>query len=122
MISVIEKLYMAGLFSPVQFIGERKGTLTLIVASIFYFYDEDVINNYKQQINNITANVDFDSWSSDVGSFDRVPGSPQQTFTEGIINAEEHRVITYIRNVDSLWNLGTKKYEPEKKPPWSNPE
>ncbi|WP_253073410.1 hypothetical protein [Sodalis ligni] len=36
-INVIENIYMAGLLSPIQFIGERKGTLTVIVAAKFYY-------------------------------------------------------------------------------------
>lgn len=36
-IEVVEKLYMKSLLSPVQFIGERKGSLNVIVAAKFYF-------------------------------------------------------------------------------------
>jgi hypothetical protein len=111
-ISAIEQLYMAGLFSPVQFIGERKGMLTLIVAAKFYYHGTaDIISSYKKLVNNISENLEADCWPSDIGSFDRAPGD-HQCFTKGIISAEEHRVITYLKNIDSLWNLGTKKFKP----------
>lgn len=110
-ISVIEKLYIAGLLSPVQFIGERKGLLTLIVASRFYYHGkEDIINSYKKQVNDVSTNIEFDSWPSDVGSFDRVPMGEHLCILGGIIAAEEHRVLTYLKNIDSLWMLGTKEY------------
>lgn len=112
-ISAIEQIYMAGLLSPVQFIGERKGVLTLIIAAKFYYRGiEDVLVKYKQQISKISANLSFDSWVSEVGSFDRAPGSSHQCTLEGIIADEEYKVITYLKNIDLLWNLGTKKFEP----------
>ena len=113
-IPVIERLYISGLLSPVQFIGERKGVLTLIVAARFYSHGtEDIINSYKSKVNNISANLEFDSWPSEVGSFDRVPMGEHQCVLEGIISAEEHRVLTYLKNIDSLWTLGTKEYSPK---------
>jgi hypothetical protein len=111
--SAIERIYISGLLSPVQFIGERKGMLTVIVAARFYYHGkEEVLTNYKQQIGNISHNLGFDSWLSKVGSFDRAPGSSHQCIVEGIISDQEHRVITYLRNIDSLWNLGTKEFVP----------
>lgn len=106
----IEKIYMAGHLSPVQFIGERKGFLTVIVAARFYFYDsEQILSNYKQQINEISQSLD-DTWPSDIGSFDRAYGSEHQCINEGIIADNEYRVLTYIKNIDSLWGLGIKEY------------
>jgi hypothetical protein len=120
-ILAIERLYMAGLFSPVQFIGERKGSLTLIVAAKFYFRDtEDFFEKYKRQVQDAIGNIEGDWWNSTVGSFDRQLGSSHQCITEGIIAADDHRVLTYLRNIDSLWNLGTKQYAPsEPKEPWA---
>lgn len=111
-IEAIEKIYMAGLLSPVQFIGERKGTLTVIVAARFYYYGSDSdIRNYSQAIEQIAQSID-DPWPSEVGSFDRAPGSEHQCFPHGLINDAEHKVITYLKNIDSLWGLGTKAYKP----------
>lgn len=111
-IEVIERIYMAGLLSPVQFIGERKGTLTAIVAARFYFSGTKVQTEaYRDAIEEIAQDID-DPWTVELGSFDRSPGSPQQTFFEGIISDTNHRVGLYLANIDSLWGLGTKTYMP----------
>ncbi|CAM8069094.1 hypothetical protein ATHEMM101B_21425 [Atlantibacter hermannii] len=111
-IDVIEHIYMAGLLSPIQFIGERKGTLTVIVAANFFFGGVEA-PEFERKIQTICNKaIQNDSWHVEVGMFDRAPGSPHQTDTAGIINAEKHRVITYLRNIDSLWQLGTKSFSP----------
>lgn len=110
-IEAIEQIYLEGLLSPVQFIGERKGNLTVIVAALFYSKGtEQTISSYKQKIDSISQNLD-DAWPSEVRCFDRAPGSKHQCFPEGIINDSEHKVIIYLKNIDSLWNLGTKNYQ-----------
>ena len=111
-IEVLEGIYMAGLLSPIQFIGERKGTLTVIVAAKFYYADREAsLDEYIRRLNDISANTsNRDSWPAEVGMFDRSPGSPHQTEVRGLISADEHRVIIYLRNIDSLWSLGTKDY------------
>lgn len=112
-ISVVERLYMSGLLSPVQFIGERKGGLTVIVAARFYFQgSEEDTEQYRRQIQGICRSVEGDSWPVNLGSFDRHPDSPGQTFPGDIINDEEQKVTTYLRNIDNLWRLGTKPYAP----------
>ncbi len=113
-IEVVEAIYMAGLLSPVQFIGERKGILTVIVAAKFYFaYSEEVLDVYVQKLKEIAGKpAHGDWWSAEIGMFDRSPGSPHQTEVKGLIMANEHRVITYLRNIDSLWSLGTKPFVP----------
>jgi hypothetical protein len=110
-IEAVERIYMAGLLSPVQFIGERKGGLTAIVAAKFYFAaSETGIETYARAIADITQSLD-DPWPVEVGSFDRHPGSPHQNFYEGLISADDHRVGLYLANIDSLWRLGTKPYQ-----------
>lgn len=114
-IDAIERLYFAGLLSPVQFVGERKGNLTVVVAARFYWIGSDQdIESYRNSVFEIAQNLDADSWCSNVGSFDRSPGSPHQTFAEGLINDTEHKVNTYLRNIDNLWNLGTVDFDPRK--------
>ena len=113
-IQLIEHIYMAGLLSPVQFIGERKGNLTVIVAAKFY-YDgkKEKLESYVEQLKEIALNpVHGDSWPVEVGMFDRSPGTPHQTEVGPLIADEEHKVITYLRNIDSLWSLGTRPYVP----------
>ncbi|MEB7926151.1 hypothetical protein NGJ69_20970 [Atlantibacter hermannii] len=111
-IDVIEHIYMAGLLSPIQFIGERKGILTVIVAANFYFGGIES-HEFESKIQTVCGKaIQNDSWDVEVGMFDRSLGSPHQTDTAGIISAEAHRVITYLRNIDSLWQLGTKSFSP----------
>lgn len=114
-ISVIEEIYMAGLLSPVQFVGECKGMLTVIVAAKFYYaHDETSLDLYTRQLNDISENARHgDCWPTKVGMFDRAPGIIHQTEVRGLISADEHRVVTYLRNIDSLWSLGTKPYVPK---------
>ncbi len=116
-INVIENIYMAGLLSPVQFIGERKGSLTVIVAAKFYFGGTPDISDYQKQLQKICdKSTDGDFWPVEIGMFDRSPGfppnSPHQTEVCGLINDEFHRVVTYLRNIDSLWGVGTKPFTP----------
>lgn len=113
-VSIVEAIYMAGLLSPIQFIGERKGTLTVIVAAIFYYaHSEASLDAYIRQLNEISGKSNHgDSWPTEVGMFDRSLGSPHQTELLGLIMAQERRVITYLRNIDSLWSLGTKPFVP----------
>lgn len=122
-IDAIERIYMAGLLSPVQFIGERKGSLYAIVAAKFFFLgSEEDSKAYEKAIEAITQDQP-DTWTAYVGSFDRSPGSPHQTQLEAIISDHEHRVGLYLANIDSLWRLGTKpfvqsaRWDPEDMPP-----
>lgn len=111
-INVVERIYLAGLLSPIQFVGERKGFFTAIVAARFYYWgEEQIIESYTQALANVVRTAVSDSWTTEVGLFDRSPGSPHQTDLKGLIAASEHRSITYVRNIDSLWNLGTKPPE-----------
>lgn len=111
-IDAVERIYMAGLLSPVQFIGERKGGLTLVVAARFYWSVE--IEDYKRAVEAATAPMD-DYWPVTIGMFDRSPGAMQmnwhQTESQGLINDKDHRVNLYLANIDSLWALGTKPYQ-----------
>jgi hypothetical protein len=115
-IEVVERIYMAGLLSPIQFIGERKGSLTVIVAARFRFeHDTGVFEDYARQVNDLsTAPAHGDSWPAEIGFFDRSPHfspmDPHQTEVKGLIHDEPHRVVTYLRHIDSLWSLGTKPY------------
>jgi hypothetical protein len=125
-IEAVERIYMAGLLSPIQFIGERKGGLTAIVAAKFYWSrSEAESGSYAREIEDISQGLISgigDSWPSEVGCFDRSPGNPHQNFAKRIIAAEEHRVTTYLTNIDSLWRLGTKPYVPKvSEPEWSPP-
>jgi hypothetical protein len=109
-IKVIERIYMRGLLSPIQFVGEHKGCLTVIVAAKFFFWGaKESTSSYNRELESIVRTaVPEDAWSTDVGLFDRSPGPPHQTNLKHLIASTEHRSITYVRNIDSLWSLGTR--------------
>lgn len=107
-IQAVEAIYMAGLLSPVQFIGERKGMLHVIVAAKFYWGGANM-EQYREQIEEIAQRLD-DPWTVEIGSFDRSLGSPHQCDTVGIVADSEDHVLTYFRSIDHLWCLGTKPY------------
>lgn len=111
-IPVIEKIYMKSLLSPVQFIGERKGTLTVLVAAKFHFgIDHNSLRAYKAALQEEANEVNGDYWNVELGMFDRSEVD-HQTEVEGIINDRDFKVKTYLRSIDFLWNLGTRAYVP----------
>lgn len=113
-IDVIERIYMAGLLSPIQFIGERKGFLTVILAAKFFFgLADSEREGYQAQLQQL-AEPENDYWNVEIGSFDRHDRSAQgrQTIVAPIISANEEVVFTYLKNIDNLWALGTKSWRP----------
>ena len=110
-IPCIEKLMLAGLLSPVVFIGERKGSLTLIVDSEFIASKgQSGLDSYKRSIQAIANDLDGDVWDVRLGHYYR---SSKDGFAEtvddaGIINASKQKVATYLQNIDNLWTLGLK--------------
>lgn len=109
-IDVIERIYLAGLLPPVQFIGEHKACLTVVVAAKFLFgVDEPAMESYNCELKNtVQMAIPDDWWSIDIGSFDRSPASPHQTDLKKLLDDTEYRGVTYARNIDFLWNLGTR--------------
>lgn len=109
-IEAVERIYLAGLLSPVQFIGERKGSLTVIVAARFWSYNEAEFNTYKERVQALIQPMD-DYWPLEIGIFDR-SGARHTNWHQndplGIINDQTHKVNVYLSNIDALWNLGTK--------------
>lgn len=113
-VDVIERIYMAGLLSPIQFIGERKGFLTVMLAARFFFnLTGGEREAYQAQLQEL-AEPENDYWNVEIGSFDRHDRSAQghQTIVAPIISANEEVVFTYLKNIDNLWALGTKPWQP----------
>ncbi|MGB0506883.1 MAG: hypothetical protein ACPGGK_11875 [Pikeienuella sp.] len=112
-IYAIEQLYIQGLLAPIQFIGERKAYLSIVVAAKFWCNAEkDTGRLYKEKVSSIAANVAGDHWNLQLGFFDRV-GPHHQTELPGMIACTEEQEDTYLRNIDNLWRLGTKKFSPQ---------
>ena len=109
-IPVLENLYFAGLLYPVQFVGERTGGITAILAAKHCFANsQEDFENYKAKFAKIAGEVDEDWWSTDFGLFDKtlVDGNPHQTDLMGLIADREKKVDTYVRNIDNLWSIGS---------------
>jgi len=118
-ISVIERLYVNGLLFPVQFIGERKGMLTAILASNFWYSGTEAkLKAYQSQFEKLSGYVEDDWWNTEFGMFDKslVHGAPHQTDLKGIINDGAEKVDTYVRNIDNLWSIGSKPFSVQQKP------
>ncbi len=113
-ITVIEALYMADLLAPVQFIGERKAFLTIIIAARTWSYGI-TLEEYQKRAEAVVlaALNNQDYWNVEVGIFDRSEGSPHQRDTMSIIAAPYFQVSSYMVAIDAMWSLGTKPFAPK---------
>lgn len=95
---VIERLHAAGLLAPVRFIGERKGSVT-VICDPTTDYGAGGFDRYCQLVEKMTCTDDGDEWSVEVmqGIGD---GSGQ------IINDSKARVDGYLRGIEASWTLG----------------
>ncbi|MCC2976244.1 hypothetical protein LK533_06095 [Sphingomonas sp. PL-96] len=113
-INVVERIYMAGLLSPVQFIGERKGGLSIVLAARYYCGSGDDYRGaeFAKLVSPIVSDVDGDSWNLELGCFDRHDTSARghQTELPSIIQDKDEVAFTYLKNIDNLWRLGTKEW------------
>lgn len=108
-IRLVEQLHMHGLLWPVVFIGERKGTVTVLL-----WQDVDPVaerSDWYDVVKELAQNgVECDVWNADFGAFHRDPGQHQRlTDPGGIINDRTELVVTYLQTIDVLWQLGEKK-------------
>jgi len=112
-IEAVECLYMHDLLAPVQFVGERKGTLSLILAARGLSYMGLTWDQYKARAQEAINQMSHgDWWPVEIGSFDRRPGNPHQNDPGCIVQADVHRVEAYLLSIDTLWNLGTRPWQP----------
>ena len=115
-IEVVERIYMAGLLSPVQFIGERKGGLSIVLAARYYCGSSDDYRGaeFTKQVSQIVSDIQGDSWNLEIGCFDRhdISARGHQTELPSIIQDDDEISFTYLRNIDNLWKLGTKDWRP----------
>jgi hypothetical protein len=112
---VVERIYMAGLLSPIQFIGERKGGLSVVLAARYCGWTDDFRGTeFSKQVSPLLSDIAGDSWCLDVGSFDRHDSNAQghQTRLPSIIQDNDEVAFTYLKNIDNLWKLGTKDWQP----------
>ena len=107
-IGFIEQLHMHALLWPVVFIGERKGTLTVLL-----WQDVDPVrerSDWYDAVKELAENVvECDIWSADFGRFYRDPANRHgRTNAETIINESDDLVVSYLQSIDVLWQLGEK--------------
>ena len=108
----IERMYGLGLLAPVQFIGERKAGLSVVVAAKFYFAeDRRHFDGYCGAIQEIANDVLGDVWHVEVGYYDKVGPHHQTALPDGMIHCRTPALDTYLRNIDNLWDLGTKPFK-----------
>lgn len=96
-IDVLEAAYFQGLLGPVRFIGERKGSLTVIVDPLFWeIYDRA---DYTAKWSAIASDAPGDYWPSYVYADGDIEGLGM------IIHDSNARVATYLENIRNLWQL-----------------
>ena len=105
-IEVIEELYLQNLLAPVIFIGERKGSVTVLVH-IDFRKNDLLFEKFAQQLGHITCSLN-DPWTMGIETY-RAPR--WERFESVIVNASSEKVKTYLDNISNLWDLGLKKYE-----------
>lgn len=109
-IEVIESGYFKGLLGPVKFIGERKGSLTVLVDPAFW----EVCNQkaYLEKWQGISSSGD-DYWPAYVYAFGDPEGEPM------IIQDNLKTTSVYLQNIWNQWELGSphgKHYMPRYEP------
>jgi hypothetical protein len=111
-IQACEKLYVAGLLSPVQFIGEHKGVLSVVIAAKAYWGMPDSAEEYAAKLDAAIGPVYGDYWPIEVGMFDRSPGNPHQNDFVGLLYAPGDAAYAYLKTIDAMWRLGTHDWKP----------
>ena len=97
-IQVIENLYISGLLSPAIFVGERKGSLSILTEAASELRSEHYeVTEYQQAVENITQNQENDPWVAYVSPY---------LSSHGIIDDSYQRVSLYLENLKQQWQLG----------------
>lgn len=112
-IKAVERIYLAGLLSPIQFIGEHKGTLTIILAAKSMWAIGD-IDNYKSALSSAAFKQGDDHWVIEIGWFDRNDSNfdtMHQTNLNQITGVSSRREHTHILWIDDRWDIGTKEMD-----------
>jgi hypothetical protein len=98
-IEPIEEMYFAGLLGPVRFIGERKGTLSVLIDSQSAEWQEKTRRGYHAAINRISQRLD-DPWPVMVDQLGGVRGE------SSIVHGTAADIATYLKHIQLLWKLG----------------
>lgn len=92
-IDVAERMFLAGIFERVRFIGERKGGISLVLS-------EPLPPAHRRLAESIAGDMpDGDSFTFGEGTIAEPPH---------IINDERSRVSAFLAGVDAIWQTGPK--------------
>jgi hypothetical protein len=101
LIEVLETLYFKGLLSPVRFVGERKGSLTIVVDALAAdAWTEAQWQSYCEAVNGIGPCDDPWPTTVEVGHAN----------SNTLIHANVEDVSTYLAHIELLWDLGLKPH------------
>lgn len=112
-LEVIERMYFEGLLAPVRFIGERKGTLSVLIdAKAVGAWSPAALKKYRDAVCYISNNQN-DSWPAYVSSLASLANSPTRAISldPSIIHDDRSKVVSYLQNIDMLWNIGIKPHK-----------
>jgi hypothetical protein len=112
-LEIIERLYFAGLLAPVRFIGERKGTLSVLIdAETAEAWKPLALRNYREAVSDI-SNSQADSWPAYISSLATLRNTPERTVSldPSIIHEDRAKVVAYLQNIDMLWHVGIKPHK-----------
>lgn len=112
-LDAIEILYFRGLLAPVMFIGERKGTLSVLIdVETVKAWTPARRRKYQKSVGKVSC-CECDSWPANVSPFSRPAGLPPRDFLiPSIIHDDHATVCAFLKNIDSLWQIGIKPYDP----------
>lgn len=99
-IQVIEEIYISGLLSPAIFVGEQKGSLSILTEAASKLSSEHgEQTDYQKAIENIAQNQENDPWVAYVSPY---------LSSRSIINDSDERVSLYLENLKQQWQLGVR--------------
>jgi len=99
-IEAVELLYSSGLLTPAVFVGERKGSFTVVVSDeTLEEFGERKFSQYQQAVEEITQSLD-DPWAAEVTSI--------SSDHHIIINDRTDKISQYLQTINMLWQLGIK--------------
>ncbi|WP_152754278.1 hypothetical protein [Burkholderia cepacia] len=116
-IHVLEEMLMIGMLPGVQFIGEHKGELTVILAARTYWRIDT--KKYAARLHKLTGLSAGDYWTVRIGMYDHSPGSLRsghQCDFQNILGMGEEEEHAHLFAIDSQWKLGTKRWIPADSP------
>lgn len=113
-IPVIEALYMKGLLYAIAMIGERKGSLTIVLEEVAaarmsdadrYLFEESAV----RAINRVVDEKFGDFWSTKIGVME--DPSSEGGIHQSLIQDYVYKTFAYVHHIDHLWDLGTKPWK-----------